>query len=221
MRQPAPFLPRRAPGDVGDRSARAVPGFLLDVDSIRAALQRRYPALHLLEEVGHLVLRGSVTVESDGVELDWFAVAIDLEPLERGDLPIVRETGGRIPWTAERHVNPDGTACVCLPEDYFLRHPGPFDLSSYLDGPIRSLFIGQALVERGEAWPFGEWAHGDAGGTEWMQAFAKELPPERLKAYVDVLKLKALKGHIACPCGSGRRIRDCHFALLRRLRGLR
>ncbi len=119
-----------------------------------------------------------------------------------------------------RRAYTDGTACVCLPEDYLLRHPGPFDLLAFLDGPVRDYLIAQALVEAGHPWPHGEWAHGFEGLDDWATGFLGSLPSERKKAYGEVLRLREVKGHLACPCGSGKKLRDCHFALLHRLHGL-
>jgi hypothetical protein len=189
----------------------------LDLERLRGALATRFPTLHVAEDAS--VLRGTMPIEHDGIELDRFAIEVELRPLSVTELPAVREIGGRIPWLAERHVNADGSACVCLPDDYFLRFPGPFDLLTFLAGPVRDYFLGQALVERGDPWPHGEWPHGTEGSSEWFTEFVKALPPETARAYLQTFALKELKGHVSCPCGSGRRVRACHWPLLQRLRG--
>lgn len=194
------------------------PGFKLDIDRVRVELPSRYPTLHLIGTDRGFVLRGSIPIEHNGQEADRFAVEIELNPLEDGDLPKVSETAGRIPRTTDRHMYDDDSCCVCLPADYFFRHPGPFDLFTFLDGPVRDYFIGQALVERGDPWPQGEWAHGSKGRDEWFKEFMTGLSSERADAYLGTLELNELKGHILCPCGSGRRIRTCHYALLEQMR---
>jgi hypothetical protein len=182
-------------------------------------LAQLFPALHLDAGGGRPLARGTLTIDDAGREVDRFLVEIDFGPLAAGELPKVWETEGRIPRTAKRHVNAeDGSACVCLPEDYFLRHPGRFDVVTFLEGPVRDFFVGQAIVERGGAWPHGEWGHGGAGKEEWAKGFIDSLPAGQFGAYVNVMAMKELKGHIGCPCGSGRRARDCHLELLRLLR---
>lgn len=190
----------------------------LDVEEVCRQLPERYPTLHVLTDGPVSRIRGSFVIEHEGRELDWFAIEIEVAPLREGELPTVREIGGRIPWTEDRHVNGDGSACVCLPEDYLLNHPGPFDLLSYLDGPVRSFFLGQALVERGDPWPYGEWKHGGDGLIQWVEEFISGLPAERRRAYGVLLRAKELRGHVQCPCGSGRRLRACHYRLIERLR---
>lgn len=120
-----------------------------DQDELKLALATHFPTLHLME---NRYIRGSFPVEEAGNELDRFSIEIDLEPLKQELLPKVRETGGRIPWQVDCHVNPDGTACVCLPEDYYFKFPGRFIPFIFLEGPVRDYFIGQALVARGDPW---------------------------------------------------------------------
>lgn len=190
----------------------------LDPAQLQRELAPGQPMLHVVTDGEGLKLRGSFVIEHEGRELDRFAVEIDLSPMRDGELPTVKEIGGRIPWTEDRHINSDGSACVCLPEDYFSNHPGPFDLPLYLDGPVRSFFLGQALVERGDPWPHGEWKHGAEGMAQWAQEFLAALSAERRRAYAKVLESRELKGHVTCPCGSGLRIRACHYRLIQRLR---
>lgn len=177
------------------------------------------PTLYVVSQIdGGAVVAGSFLVEHEGRKLDGFAIEIDLRPVRGGKLPEVRETGGRIPRTEARHANPDGTACVCHPADYFQRHPGQFDLMAFIEGPVRDYFIGQALVERGDPWPCGEWDHGDAGTNQWFKGFLEDLSVTQMEAYFRILALRDLKGHVVCPCGSGMRVRDCHLPFLRVLR---
>ncbi len=185
------------------------------LDKLRLLIVIRFPTLHLIED---RYLRGSYPVEEAGNELDRFSIEVDFDPLNQEQMPKVRETGGRIPWREDCHVNKDGTACVCLPEDYFFKYPGRFDPLIFLEGPVRDYFIGQALVARGDPWPHGEWQHGNVGRTDWFTEFIEGLSPIQMKAYLEILSLKELKGHITCPCGSLQRIRNCHLPFLKLLR---
>jgi hypothetical protein len=190
-----------------------------EVERLRSDLAARFPSLHVFETDG--VVRGTLPIEHDGVELDGFLIEVALTRRSETDLPVVREVGGRIPWLSDlRHINADGSACVCLPEDYFLKFPGRFELLAFLSGPVRSFFLGQALVERGEQWPQGEWAHGETGKLEWCKEVFAQQPRDVRRAYLRVLAKNELRGHHLCPCGSERRIRDCHLLLLMSLRAI-
>jgi hypothetical protein len=189
-----------------------------DLSSLQSQLASRFPTLRLVTGDGRVVIRGMLLIEHEGRELDRFAVEIDLSQAGPATLPVVREVAGRIPRHVDRHVNADGSACVCLPEDYFSRNPGKLDAIAFVEGPVRDFFIGQALVERGDPWPHGEWGHGPAGLTEWLQAFSRSLTDDQRRAYASTFLIRKLRGHVPCPCGGGRKLRDCHMDLLMRLR---
>jgi hypothetical protein len=196
----------------------AVKHDVMEDDRIRSRVRGSYPALHFVRVDDGWLLRGSISIEHRGRELDWFKVEIDLRPLQVGVLPVVREIGGRIPWEKDRHVNLDGTACVCLPEAYFYEHPGPIDLLTFLD-QVRGYFIGQALVMQGGPWPHGEWDHGDEGLDEWFHGDLGARPRRERRAWLRALTARTLNEERGfCPCGSGKRLRYCHLNLVQRLR---
>lgn len=178
------------------------------------AVQEKYPDLRLVMDGDRPVLRGSFPVMHDGEVLDRFSIKITF-PNGIAKPPVIREIGGRIPQMTDRHVYDGGAICTEVPELTLLR--GKYSLVSYLDGPVRNYFLGQMLVERGEPWPFGEWAHGKPG---LLQAYGEILGVNEepaIRRFLDCLSHKKVKGHWDCPCGSGKRIRDCHVATLRRL----
>jgi hypothetical protein len=87
-----------------------------------------------------------------------------------------------------------------------------------LDGPVRNFFLSQIIVESGRPWPFDQWAHGKKG---LLQAYGELLgvtEERQITTYLDYLASKKARGHWPCPCGSTKRLRDCHakhFAELR------
>jgi hypothetical protein len=135
-------------------------------------------------------------------------------------LPRVRETQGRIPRVLDRHLIPStGAACLFVGEDWLLEvgRPQPTFLE-FLDGPVRNFFIGQALVEAGQPWPFGERSHGLKGVLEAYGEWFGTQDEKQIGLYLEYLSRDVLKGHWDCPCGSGARIRNCHQNEIRALR---
>jgi hypothetical protein len=189
-------------------------------EEIRRDLTKEYPTLHLLVERGAVHVRGTFPVlGADGRALDRFQVSIDLPPGYPRVLPVVRETGGRIPWTLERHVQPDdGTACVLLPDERWRVFPVGAPFLDYVKGPLHTYFLGQLMVERGEPWPFGEWGHGGQGILEYYQELLGTRDPTCVARWVYELARQRVKGHRACPCGRGKAISDCCNDRLRDLR---
>ena len=186
-----------------------------------AELEARFPTLRLRDTDRGPQVAGAFNIEHERRFLAGFMIEVDLARHDVVGLPVVREVGGRIPRTRDRHVNPDGTACLYLPEDLVLRHSHPMGLADFLDGPVRSFFTGQACVEVGMPFPQGEWPHGDDGRDQLLVDLLGIEDTETQNAFLKLLSRKVIKAHWRCPCGSGQPIRRCHrqliFGLRRRL----
>lgn len=189
------------------------PELKADVETVIA---RWYRDLRLTIEAEIAVLRGTFPVTHDGQVLDRFAIEIRFPSDYPDTLPEIRETAGRLPWTNERHVNPDGAACVIVPEEWLVRGDGTF--GSFMSGPVNSYFLAQALVEMGEPWPHGERSHGRAGVLEAYADLIGVADSTLMIAWLRTLENQAAKGHWPCPCGNGRILRRCHGEEFRALR---
>jgi len=124
--------------------------------------------------------------------------------------PQVFETGSRIPRNPDRHVNHDGSCCVTVWEDWLARE-GDKSFYGYVNGPLREFFFSQYYFETRGRWPFGERSHYAKG---LLEAYAEALgiPCKEAKViyHLRLLSKQWPKGHWACPCGSGKKLRYCH-----------
>src|SRR5262249_55744752 len=143
-------------------------------------------------------------------ELDWYLIDVALPDDYPASPPSVREVGGRIPCVPDRHVNPDGTLCLAVPEEMWIKWKGKFDIGSFLEGPVRTFLIGNSLIEHGKEWPHGERPHGAAGVCEFYRDAVGIGEPNKVLQLLSCLAKERIKGHWVCPCGSGRIIRNCH-----------
>ena len=162
--------------------------------------------------------RGTLSLSGNGVPLADYQIEIDVPPDSLTGLPTVREVGGAVPRTAERHVSADGSLCVMLPDAYWLDRPGGMSLVEFIDGPLRGYLAGQSLVAMGEVWPAGEWAHGIVGK---VQFYARELGATSIGKLRRLLKLASrpeTPRRWDCPCGSKLQVGRCHGPKVDRIR---
>jgi|SRR6478736_366952 len=186
---------------------------------IAAALEASCPTLHLGVGQRRRVIGGVYNVQHDGTFLAGFQIEIWLDRTDALGLPTVKEVGGRIPRLADRHVNElDGSACLYLPEDLAVCHSAPFNIVSFLDGPVRSYFLGQAGVELGVPFPLGEWGHGTDGLREMVRTLIGFDDVKVCIRFLELLGGKVIKTHWLCPCGSGGQLLRCHLEVVRTLR---
>jgi len=189
-------------------------------DKDRGEVEDAYPDLTFTHRGSDVVLRGHYSLHEAGWVLDQYLVEVEPDRAVRGGLPVVREIGGRIPQSEDRHVSHDGTACIALPDAFWFQYPKGLSLKEFLDGPMRGYFAVQSLISRGvsDAWEQGEWDHGEAGVLRFYQErFGNESPFVILR-FLRLVATKAVRGHAPCPCGSGLRLRKCHGPVILDLR---
>jgi hypothetical protein len=184
----------------------------------KTEVESQYPQLHVVVTGDLVVVRGSFPVVAEGVVRDRYSVEIKLPKDHPNALPAVREVGGRIPRTPERHINVDGAACVLLPDERWRIWPPGSRLLSFLQGPVHNFFLAQSLVEKGDPWPFGQWGHGAVGIREYYAELINTTELQVIRAYLQCLAAKEVKGHWPCPCGSEKRLRNCHMSTVLDLR---
>jgi hypothetical protein len=186
---------------------------------LKELINWEFPELHFIERGDLLVLAGNFVIEEGGHILDRFKVEIFIPPGgPRSAIPVVREVGGRIAWTADRHVYTNGNACLFVPDAFWYEHPRGMDLVAFLRGPVRGYFVGQSLVERGEPWPSGEWPHGPEGIAAFYMSVLGINDHARIRSTLEVIEAKKIRAQHPCPCGSDRAIRHCHLGVFKRLR---
>jgi hypothetical protein len=188
------------------------PALLAEVHRAIAADQ---PDLRATIVDGAVQVRGSYSVRDGGAVLDRYQVEIRFPHDYPTTMPVVEEIGGRILRTPDRHISGDGSACLLVPEEWLLA--GDQSFGAFLDGPMKNFFLGQLLVDAGKPWPFGQRLHGYEGLLEAYMELLGISDPTQVVAYFDCLRRKALKGHFDCPCGSNKRLRNCHRAELQAL----
>ncbi len=159
-----------------------------------------------------MVFRGRLDIREDGEVIEAFAVDLVLADDSPRGLPSVWEVSGRIPRVVNpHHVNDaDGSLCVVLPEAFWFQYPEGLTLAEYLEGPLRRHLSGQAVVLRGEPWPVGEWDHGAGGRIQFYRELFGVTEAAQLRGFFELIGAERVKGHWPCPCGSGKKLRQCH-----------
>lgn len=183
-------------------------------EEIQGVLAARWPTLRL-PGAGPRTIAGAFHVTSGDRFLAGFQVEVRMDEADSLGLPTVREVGGAIPWIADRHVNPDGTACLYLPEDLVLRWQTPRGIGDFLEGPVSAYFLGQAGAALGAPFPFGEWQHGERGLPQLLAELMPFAGPERWVGILSMAAGKAVKEVWSCPCGGGRTLGRCHLLQIR------
>lgn len=195
----------------------------LTLQAVRAAIAFDQPKLRATASGDGFLVEGTYLLFERGAianpagPLSQFAIKIVLSERFPDNEPAVFETGGRIPWSADRHVNRRGDCCVTVWEHWLVETENR-TFAGFLNGPLYEYFLGQYWYEKTGRWPFGERAHGDAGLIEaYAEVLGTRLDKSAVLRKLRLLSMEWPKGHMPCSCGSGQKLRHCHATELRAL----
>lgn len=186
-------------------------------DALKQEISQSYPELLFSIRNNRVFLSGNFLIKQRLKIIDSFLIEIEFPPKYPQGLPLVFEIGGRIPRTPDRHINPFGDCCIYFPLQLAEVLPQDASFSDFLNGPVKSFFLGQSYFEVTGDWLFGEWPHGQDAIYAFYAPILKTTDKSVISRFFQVISGKEFKGHWPCPCGSGKKLRNCHFSEVARL----
>lgn len=181
------------------------------LEHVDAVLLRLQPELKSSLVHGNICISGALICTGDEGPFDTFEISAVLPVGFPLAVPYVWETGKRIPRTADRHIYPKpGNCCLCVWEEWLWGKPNP-SFEDFLAGPLHSFFVSQSLFELTGKWPFGERDHDRLGLDQAVAKMLSDIPDLQVDRALAILSQPKIKGHARCPCGSGHRLRNCHY----------
>lgn len=181
-----------------------------ELEEVKAALAEHAPRLRLAISDTELVARGPYELIEAGAVADRYLVEIKFEAGLPASRPKVWEIGGRIKRAKDHHINErDGSCCIAVYDEWIAK-TGDDSLGSFLRVPLRNFFISQTHFRKYGEWPFEERAHGLPGMLKSYSEFLGcTADAQSVGRQLGFLRHQRPKGHWCCPCGSGKRLRDC------------
>lgn len=170
---------------------------------------------------GDIVLRGVIdfTASANGCRTvsDSYEINLRIPNAYPSELPVVHETGGRIP--KDFHKLEGNALCLGSPFRLWLLIKQNPSLLNFVERVVIPYLYAYSLHQAGEAMPFGELKHGVPGLVDDLGEMLGATDPKTATAYVEaIVRKKRIANKRPCPCGSGMRLGCCHN---RRVNGLR
>ena len=187
-----------------------------------AEINTSFPYLTVVEHENTITIEGFLKLfDQDNREIDKYAISVQLSNDYPESIPLVFETGNRIPKNADRHFNSEtGIACLFLPEERYKFYRKGASISDFITGPVSSFFLGQTYYDLTHNWPAGQRSHGNAGIIEFYSELLKTTNRDTIVNFIEYLTKPQIKGHWNCYCGSKTKLRDCCLSALNKYREL-
>ena len=143
---------------------------------------------------------------------DQYSVLILVPNTYPQKLPTVKEMGGRIP--KDFHTNSDGTLCLGTPLLIKMKYYEEPNLLGFINNCLVPYLYGFSYMKKYGELPNGEFSHGIPG---IIQHYKELFNSQSLTVIINLIKILAYnsyRGHKLCPCGSGKKLRNCHGKIL-------
>lgn len=130
-------------------------------------------------------------------------------PLNSDILPYVIDIGNQVDKNySHRYVNGQ----LCLETDSAIRiyFINGFNLEIWLRDFVEPYYFSYEYYQRYGVFPFGERAHGISGILQTYGEYFNELDQVKVFKLMKFIQFGRYRGHLPCPCGSGRKTRSCH-----------
>ncbi len=177
-----------------------------------AQLLHEYPDLAVVKFDSQVVLlRGQILVfraYNDFTLRKTYTIDVVI-PIGSDGLPFVIDTDGQIEQDYH-HYYPNGMLCLATDSQIRIYFIDGFNLVEWMSEFVEVYYFSYEYYKRFGIFPFGERAHGSWGIIQTYQDFlmAKDI----VEAYklMRFIKHQEYRGHHICPCGSEKKLRNCH-----------
>jgi hypothetical protein len=182
-------------------------------------IDANYPTLNILiqDELVHLM--GTLRIKDDkNIILGSFLIDVNIPNNFPREIPEVREIGNKIPHIRDRHFDEiSGIACLCFRDAVFLYWDENSTIVDFIKNLIEPFFLWQIEYEAtggkniDKALP-----HGIEGSLQFYKEILGTDDRTVIYKFVEYLAKDKVKGHWACYCSSGKKMRDCHIDTIKK-----
>lgn len=185
----------------------------MQVSSLLAA----YPDLKMTENSSDCIrFQGSIFVNR--IHNDFTVRRrFDLEivvPLNDHELPYVIDVNNQIEY-GYHHRYTNGRLCLATDTDLRYRFLEGFEIVAWMEEYVETYLFSYEYYQRFKEFPFGERRHGYIGVIESYQDMLKTSDGSETLRMMVAIASRPYRGHLLCPCNSGRKIRNCHGEAMR------
>lgn len=170
-------------------------------------LRSKYPYLFLEKKNEEYSIYGTIFIENHEIK-DQYEIEIQVPVDYPNKVPTVKETGSKIASTF--HHYSDGTLCLEAPFTVHEVFRANETLIHFVDDLLLPYLYSHSYYLKYGKLPFGEHAHGAEGIFEDYKRRFQLTDDSSILRLIQILAEKTYRGHNLCPCGSKKKLRDCH-----------
>lgn len=182
-------------------------------------VREKYPAFEISRCENDYIFSGEIILNHvfDDVRMTG---KFNLEIVVPGDFPLafpkVKELSNYIDENYP-HRYTDGQFCLASDLELKMLFSQDTDICSFIEKYVIPYLYTYRFYKEYGVYPYGERSHGPMGNLEYLRdLFGVDDWGQVLDIMLFVVQ-SPYRGHLLCPCGSGKRIRNCHGEILKKV----
>ena len=114
------------------------------------------------------------------------------------------------------HMYVDRRLCLATDMEQYMFLNENKSICLWIKKYVETFFLSYEYHERYGVYPFGEYSHGLKGALEFYTEYfnMNNISETRIKDVLNYIFLRRYRGHDFCPCGSLKKVRNCHKELI-------
>lgn len=182
-------------------------------------MKRKYPSLEYVQRDNECIFVGEIVLNHVYNDVRMTG-KFDIEIVVPRDfplaLPTVKELSNYID-DSYTHRYPNGYLCLASNLELKMYISKNHDISDFVDKYVIPYLYTYKYFKEYGIYPYGERSHGTMGDLEYLKDL---FCVDNWKQVFDIIMFitkSTYRGHLLCPCGSGKRIRNCHGNIFRNI----
>lgn len=190
-----------------------------DIEMVR----EKYPAFEISKRESDYIFSGELILNHvfDDVRMTG---KFNLEIVVPGDFPLafpkVKELSNCINKNYP-HRYKDGQFCLASDLELKMFFSQDQDLCSFIEKYVIPYLYTYRFYEEYGVYPYGERSHGTMGDLEYLKDLFEVDDWGKVLDIMLFVVQSSYRGHLLCPCGNGKRIRNCHGEILNKVMNAR
>ncbi len=131
----------------------------------------------------------------------------------KSSIPYVYDVGKKIKRNYE-HCYSDRRLCLATDIEQLLFIRGTKSICLWIEKYIESYYISYEYFQKYGIYPFGQYSHGKRGIVEFYEKYFNLGGEKNCLNIIKYIFFSTYRGHNLCPCGSNKKIRDCHGKII-------
>lgn len=161
----------------------------------------------------HWIIKGDLDIcDTKGDYWETFNIIIVVPQNYPNCIPVVIENSELIPRDIDWHISKGGACCIDIEHNLIAMSKRGININSFIREKIYPYFANQRYKFSKEKYAGKEYAHHLDGVIQYYIEDLYLISPEIIIHFLERILSKNLIGrNNKCPCGSGKKIKECHL----------